>query len=415
MPTPKSRRSRNLSSATRKRARQQRARESRSTTPPLARAGDQVRQLVASLTERDWEALDEASRAEAEGDAEAALRLLEGTPYSASRHVGTLRELVRLGDEVPEWVVCRWIEQQAHRWLIQSADPRVEEAMFTAVERVYVDIDPDRPMGLEMVDFTRAVVAWDWVSAQLALHDLGGLGSYVEGVAGSGLMLRAPSVEHWARAPMGGYALRDVVDDTLQVTDLANGEIFELLNLGVTWSLDAGTCVIGRIVPSGTSPGLMFASRPLVVDGQTARLVACAAADGGGWLGPLTAAAAAGVLPPGATMQQTLSLVCDVPGGPPRGVGPGAEARTAEAGVSLCETVLDEVAAEPAVAAHLAPCLMGALLDPDVLVLLRRSRDGAARRGAWRLLGAALPQPFRRRCLELALLSGDSSAASVSG
>ncbi len=339
------------------------------------------------------------------------MRLLEGTPYSESRHADTLRELVWLGAEAPEWVTCRWIEQQAHRWLIRRGDPRVDEAMFTAIERLYVGTDLERPLGMEVVDFTRAVVAWDWVAAQVALHDLGGLTSFVDESAGSGLLARAPSMEHWATACVSGYALRDVVDDTIQVTDLASGEIFDLLNLGATWSLDAGTCVLGRLVPSGTSPGLLFACRPLVVDAHTARQVACAASGGGNWLGPLTAAAAAGDLPAGATMQQQSSLVCDMPGGPPSGLGAETETRTAEAGLRLCKLVLDEVAAVPEVAAHLAPCLMRVLLDPAVLALLRRSAAGEANRAGWRGLGAGLPQPFRRRCLELALLSGDSSAA----
>lgn len=367
--------------------------------------------MMERFTEQDWQALQECGCAEARGDAQTALRLQTTTPYGGQAlHTQSLREVVRLGSEAPGWVICRWIAQQAYRWVVQHGDPRVDDAMVVTLGAAYGEVDLERPLAMEPADFTRAVIARDWVCEQIALFDLGGLASYVEEVIGPDLRRRAPSVDQWAEAPVGGYALRALVDSKVLVTDLATGDSLELLNLGISWSLDPGTCVIGRVVASGSTPGLMFASRPLPVDGLTARQVASGAGDS--WLGPLTSAAAAGSLPPGATQQPPASLVCDLAGGAPtRLKEAGNNADTAEAGARLCVSVLELVAEDAQPAAHLAPCVLGVLLDPEVLALLRATSHGGSRRDTWHVVAAPVPQPFRQRCLELALLWGEQSAA----
>ena len=72
----------------------------------------------------------------------------------------------------------------------------------------------------------------------------------------------------------------------LFVWDPTCNDRLELIDLGASIRPGRGRWVIGRVVPSGTTPEWMFDTRPLPVDERTAREVA-AGTGRGEWVSPL--------------------------------------------------------------------------------------------------------------------------------
>jgi hypothetical protein len=372
--------------------------------PPRADRDD----MLARYGEDSWHTVEAAAAAEAQGDADRALQLhLAGPHVPGSLREQMLREVALLADAAPAWVHARWIAKQAYRWLLLSDDPRPREALQMTGDALYADVDPERPLGWEPRDFVDQVIAADWVCAQLATYDLGGMEAFLAERAGPALAARAGGAAGWPLAAMSGYRLVELQADQLGVVDLLTSRPVRLLNVGAAWARDADTCVIGRLASTGTEPGLMFESRPLTVDDTTALQVARAAALGRTtWLNVLAEARAAGRLEAGFSLCMPTSLVCDLPGGPPSGVtGAG------ESAVDLCDLVLDAVQEDPAEAGFMAPVLFGVLLEPDSLAAIRESCTQAARRQAWLALAAACCSPFGKRCAGLADACGWRPAA----
>ena len=165
------------------------------------------------------------------------------------------------------------------------------------VDALYADVDLECPLGWEPRDFVDQVISADWVCAQLATFDLDGLDAFLAQRAGTALTSAAPGMEPWRAATMGGYRLVGVQADRLHAIDLLTTRPVRLLNVGAVWCREINTCVIGRLVPTGTEPGLMFESRPLTVDDTTAIQVARAAGVGRTtWLNVLAEARSAGRL-----------------------------------------------------------------------------------------------------------------------
>ena len=352
--------------------------------------------------------VEAAAAAEAQADAERALQLhLAGPHVVGSLREQMLREVVLLADAAPPWVYARWTAKQAYRWLLLSEDARPRAALQMTVDALYADVDPERPLGWAPREFVAQLIAADWVCAQLTTYDLGGMETFLAERAGPALVARAGGAAGWPSAGMSGYRLVEAQDDQLAAVDLRTSRPVRLLNVGAAWARDADTCVIGRLAPTGTGPGLMFESRPLTVDDTTALRVARAAAVGRtAWLDVLAEARTSGRLEAGFSLCLPTSLVSDLPGGPPSGVtGEGVPA------VDLCDLVLDEVTQDATTAGLMAPVLFGVLLEPDSMAAIREGCTQASRRQAWVALAAACCPPFDERCVGLADACGWRPAA----
>ena len=363
-----------------------------------------TRDFEALLTDADVEQLLLCVEAGAAGDAARALRHYRNGPHVAGcPHEHHLHELVDLGDEAPGWVYSRWTAGQAYRWMLVEQDPRVERAVLETIRTAHADADPDRPYGLDVREFTTRLAASDWVCEQLAVHEYGGLLDFLDVKAGPGLLRRADRVRAWAEAPMGGYRLEGVHRDRLQVTDLHSGAPLEALNLGALVDLDRGTSVLGRLVPVEAAPGLMFESRPLPVPHDVARRVPDLVAGEGpaAWTTALGDASRQGRLPPHFSHGRATTLSSDlVPESWGGGVGQDVDNALDVCRVALLAVEAVSERAAEAVAANVA----AVLVDSAVWAAARERLAAPGHAAAWGMLAEWVPQPVRRRCLELARL-----------
>jgi hypothetical protein len=230
------------------------------------------------MTFEDIEHMEAHVDAAARGDAKAALWHLEQTlQVEGSLTPHKLWELVQLGDDAPGWIYSRWCVAQAYRWMLIQCDRRTDEAALqtmvvahaSQVEEVADDEVAFRELG------TR-VAAGDWLCDQLATYDYGGLVDFLDTRATEALVTRCDQVRDWADVRMSGYLLEEPHGSFLRVRDLNSGAPLDVLNIGALTDRGPNTPVIGRIVPVETAPGLMFESRPVSVDLQTAEEVAAA-------------------------------------------------------------------------------------------------------------------------------------------
>jgi hypothetical protein len=85
--------------------------------------------LDSHLTGRDRELALQSLRAAANGDAARALDLRrQGLHVKGAAAEHELLDVLLLGDEAPDWVLCRWIARQAYPWLLLTEDPRTDAA-----------------------------------------------------------------------------------------------------------------------------------------------------------------------------------------------------------------------------------------------------------------------------------------------
>jgi hypothetical protein len=183
--------------------------------------------------------------------------------------VERLQQIIKLGPELPPWVISRWICAQALQGLDQASRARTRRALDLAIE---LRGGRDHVPGTRRVDLETQVVDHDWAYRQLFLYDLGGLASFVRRTASSLLIANAESIHEWARASMGGYQLLSTTPDTVLWLDLASRATVEVPNVGCALLVLPGDHVIGRLVP--VRDGVMFESPPVRVMERTARRVA---------------------------------------------------------------------------------------------------------------------------------------------
>ena len=253
------------------------------------------------LTDDDhWHAA-EAAKAAARGDARLAWEHeTAGLCVVESPHRNQLRELVDLGDAAPGWMYSRWCAAQAHRWMLLERDPRTDAAVRETIATAHWEFLDDLTSASALLSYGTMVAASDWICAELCVHEFGGLADFIDLRAEDALINRCDQIEKWVGAPMGGWRLEDARDDRLIVTDLETGLSLEALDLGAMRGRASGTTVLGRLVPIGTGPGAMFASRPVEVDRVTAELAARLTTldDSTGWLDAIMDGRSAGRLPP---------------------------------------------------------------------------------------------------------------------
>lgn len=182
--------------------------------------------------------------------------------------------------------------------MLFEEDPRIRDAVLHTLVTVHTDLDalhledPD-----ELFEIGTRLACAHWVTAQLLLFEFHGLRDFLDVKATLELTAKADAMRPWCTSSVGGYRLIDADNAVLELMDLADGSRVDVLNTGAGNGLGPGAACIGRVVPISTSPGLMFESQPLAVDGQTALDVALA--DGHEWLTAVYGAVLAGRLPEG--------------------------------------------------------------------------------------------------------------------
>ena len=250
------------------------------------------RPRIADLMTADLDRFVESSRAaERAGDAATALDYHLGVPmFARGAHAVLLKQLVPLAGEMTPWMWARWAAYQCTR----AEEPEHETGQRTraaaqyTLEMFYVDrLEQAQRAGEDWMQVAAGMLGQCWLYHQLATFELGGLASFLDELATGELLQESTLARSWVGAPMGGYRLRTDDDGGLVVRDLATGDDVQLLDLGaglaaatVPAAPEAGAWVIGRLVPSGTEPALMFDSRPIAVDEPTAREVALSADAG---------------------------------------------------------------------------------------------------------------------------------------
>lgn len=227
-----------------------------------------------------------------------------------------LEQLVGVADELTPWIWARWIACQA----IRSEDEGsrtgalLRLAMRDAVESFHRDLmDAAYEEGGDPIQVVASVMGESWVAHQFAVHDYHALASFLDEFAEGVLAEHAELARSWVGAQMGGYRLeRATAPCALTAIDLASDEPAEVLDLGAAGPGGPDRWVIGRLVPSGTTPALMFDTSPLVVDERTAREVAEVREQPGEWAEAVLDALDDDRMKPAQLMREGYELLTDV-------------------------------------------------------------------------------------------------------
>ena len=352
--------------------------------------------------------------AERAGDAETALELHRGVPmFARGRHLSILTQLAGLSTEMTPWLWARWAAYQCTR----AEDPGTDtgEIQRSALDYTVRMFHADRVEDIflnsgDPVRLLAHVLGESWLFQQLCTYELGGLESFLDEVASGRLSDAALLARAWLGARMGGYRLGR--HGSLVARDLRSNRDVALLDLGADISAAEGW-VVGRLVPSGTTPGLMFDTRPVAVDEQTAVEVASSDTRGG-WVSAVKSALVEGRLRPDQFESEDLELATDVPGLGLVEVGtpPAALASTLESlGRGRDEVgrsayrILSRVAAGTFGPDAMAPYVAAAVLNPHGYAEALRSLTGAGRPETWSHWATLTPEPARSRLLRLAGLA----------
>jgi hypothetical protein len=309
---------------------------SSSSSSPRPTPGFRRGKRVSDLMTPDYHAFLESSlAAERAGDAATALEYHQGIPmFARSGHVVLLRQLAGLAEEMTPWLWARWAAYQCTR----SEDPGTEGSDISraALDRtltiLYCDaMDEVHDTAGDPMRVIARTAGEDWVYHQICTYELGGLECFLDTTATGSLAGECALARHWVDARVGGYRVEPSPPGRLVVRDLAADCQIELLALGAEVHADEGGWLIGRIVPSGTTPALMFDTRPLPVDEWTARAISTGDRRGA-WVTTLVEAIDDGRVDRVILQSEDRELVTDVPSlamlG--RGTAPGALASALE-------------------------------------------------------------------------------------
>jgi hypothetical protein len=380
-------------------------------------------QRTSDLMTSDYHAfLDSSFAAERSGDAATALEYHRGIPmFRRSGHVVVLTQLAGLADEMTPWMWARWAAYQCTR----SEDRGTEGAAITRVAldhtlRMFCDdeLEAAYRTGGDPVKVAARAAGEHWAFHQICTYELRGLECFLDTTATGRLAESSELARGWVDARIGGYRVESSTAGHLVVRDLAEDRSVELLALGAQVHADARGWLIGRLVPSGTTPALMFDTRPLPVDERTAR----AASTGdrrGAWITALVDAIGSGRVPPAALWSEDRELVTDVPSLAlvERGTAPGALARTLdqlargrdEVGRAAYR-ILRDVAAGSFGGDDEAAYVGAAVVNAHGYAEARRELVRADHGAAWEQWAALVPEPARGRLLRLAELSRAAAA-----
>jgi hypothetical protein len=377
------------------------------------------------MTLEDVEHMDAHIDAAARGEPREALWHLDRTlQVEGALTPHKLHELAMLGDEAPGWMYSRWCVEQAYRWLLHTCDPRTDSAALqTMVVSHREDMEKVADDEVLFRELGTRIAAGDWLCEQLATYDYGGLHDFLDARAGEALLHRCDRVREWADVRMGGYVLEEPHGGALRVRDLSIGAAIDVLNIGALTDRGADSPVIGRIVPISAAPGLMFESRPVSVDLQTAEDVAAAstAEDPAYWITAIGDARYAERLEYAFSCRNGTLFSSDiVPMSPTETARLDALEKPGRL-VELLESGLDETQANGVMVAEVAfivfaaagedevgavaPHLAAVIMDRRTFAAMREHCTGSEHASAWTALAAAMVEPARSRCLQLAELS----------
>ena len=273
---------------------------------------------IADLMTRDYEHFVHSSfAAERSGDAETALEFHRGVPmFARSAHSVQLAQLADLSEEMTPWMWARWAAYQCTRAeeSQHDADDIVRGALDYTVRMFYADrIEKAFTTGDDPMTFISRLMGEGWLFHQLCTFEMGGLAKFLDTLATGRLVQESGLARSWVGARMNGYRLARSDPGSLNVRDLRTDREVALLDLGATVHADAEGWLLGRLVPSGTTPAWMFDSRPIAVDERTARAVA-ADSTRGGWITAVKGGIKAGRVDRARFESEDRELVTDVPG-----------------------------------------------------------------------------------------------------
>ena len=373
---------------------------------------------------REYEAFfDSATAAERAGDAATALEYHQGVPmFHRSAHRVVLTQMADLSDEMTPWLWARWAAYQCTR--AEDQDSLSRQSSRLALDytvRMFHTEDLERAYdeGADPIQLMSRTVGEDWAYHQICTFELRGLELFLDTLATGRLAEGCSLAREWVGATMSGFRLESAGGGRLVVRDLGGEDrSSEVLDLGAGLLLDVGGFLIGRLVPSGTTPALMFDTRPLPVDEQTA--VAAATGDRrGAWITALEQAFADGRLERSMLRSEDRELVTDVPSLKllERGTQPAALASAREqlargrdeiGRAAYC--VLRSVAEGSFGPEADAPYVAAAVLNPHGFAEAQAQLVAAGHRDAWEHWSGLVPPPAQGRLALLAALSAEAAA-----
>lgn len=367
--------------------------------------------------------VDSSIAAERCGDAAAALEYHVGVPmFRRSAHRVALEQLAPLSAEMTPWMWARWAVYQATRAEDHGTGSAhlLHAALCRTVETFCIE---DLTQAWEANDDPMRAIAQTlgehWVFHQLCAFEAGGLQHFLDDLATGRLAEESALASSWVGCRMGGFRLEGLGPGVLTVEDLATGEAVEILDLGAGLHAPADGWLVGRLVPSGTAPGLMFDTRPLPVDEQTAREVATAS-SAGGWFEVLARAVAEGRVDRAVLLSEDRELVTDVASLSLLARGTRRSALTASLDrlARGCDEVgraayriLESVADGTFGPASDAPYVAAALVNVHAYAAAQRSLARPEAVEGWATWLPLVPEPARTRLRLLIELSRGSAAA----
>lgn len=378
------------------------------------------------ITDEDIEHMDAHIGAAARGDAHEALWHLQQTlQVEGSLTPHKLHELVTLGDQAPGWMYSRWCVEQAYRWMLVERDPRTDDAVIHTMVAAHAERSEEVAHDATLFrELGTLIAATDWLCEELAVFDYGGLLDFLDVKADASLVERCDQIRDWAETRMNGYVLEDANGPALRVRDLSTGAPLEVMNIGALTDRGTDCPVIGRVVPVASRPGLMFASRPVSVDLETAQAVAAASTheDSAYWIACIDEGRADGRLEHGFSCRNGTLFSSDIVPvsslqegqeedlGPPPGrlvdlLDQGLSEHEAN-GVMVAEVAFIVITVSGVHGAStVAPHVGAVILDPRVFEALRRHCTSAEHAAHWSMLADCSVEPVRSRCDELARLA----------
>ena len=374
---------------------------------------------IADLMTRDYESFAQSSMAaERAGDAATALDYHQGIPmFRRSAHVALLTQLCDLSGVMTPWLRARWAAYQCTRveWPDGDSAAITHEALRYTVATFHADTMRELwDTEQDPMPFLAGTSGEDWAFHQVCTFELGGLEVFLEDLAADRLAEECGLARQWIGAAMGGYRLESSEPMRLRVRDLGAGATLDLLDLGGHVPAEDGGWLVGRLVPSGTEPALMFDTRPLPVDERTARDVASAAGRHGGWLRALDLASVTGRFDVATLRSEDRELATDVPG--LRLLEAGTNRSALGATMASLREGRDEVGraafrilrsvAEGGRDERDAAYVGAAALNPHAYAEARRRLTAAP--SVWKRWAELVPDPARSRLLALA---GSEAAA----
>jgi hypothetical protein len=364
---------------------------------------------------------DRSMAAERVGDAAEALAYHDGIPmFRRSRHRALLTQLAGVREELTPWAWARWIVYQS----IRSEDPGsqtgqlLHAAMAEATSRFHGDLmSAAYDRGRDPIQVHARVMGESWGCHQLAVYEYGVLESFLDELAGGELADSAELARAWVRAPMHGYQWeRPARPGELRVRDLATDMHLDVLDLGSATVARPSHWVIGRLVPSGTTPALMFDTAPLQVHHETAREVAhCRAPDE--WVEVLDDAIASGRMSGSDLLREDYEILTDIPAlalvefGTRRRDLPRVLAQLVEGRDEIGRAAFRILrrAADGSLEDAAAPFVASAVLNAHAHAEAPRLILASGQQPAWIHWAKRVPQPARGRLLRFADLTAEAA------